>query len=262
MTNEQVRLRIIDKAQRSDGHEEKANNLPLRGSGAVRRNRTGPSSEDNGGEDELEVLEQEPAKKARAEEAENDKTATSSHPSHIENASMASTPADYVEVDAAQVALMVRAALDQHNSQTLSEGDTAENSDEQPPPNQMSSAPDILDGYRTAVEEYEIRLQMAREIIQDLKDDVKRREQAGKDTAKATETLQRMAASTIEKRNKQIGTLGAIYKELFTTEHLHLARIEKLESDVRQRDITIEDLQEKVRMLEESQQSSESRHKA
>jgi hypothetical protein len=98
---------------------------------AVRRNRTGPSSEDNGGEDELEVLEQEPAKKARAEEAENDKTATSSHPSHIENASMASTPADYVEVDAAQVALMVRAALDQHNSQTLSEGDTAENSDEQ-----------------------------------------------------------------------------------------------------------------------------------
>jgi hypothetical protein len=103
---------------------------------------------------------------------------------------------------------------------------------------------------------------MAREIIQDLKDDVKRREQAGKDTAKATETLQRMAASTIEKRNKQIGTLGAIYKELFTTEHLHLARIEKLESDVRQRDITIEDLQEKVRMLEESQQSSESRHKA
>jgi hypothetical protein len=126
----------------------------------------------------------------------------------------------------------------------------------------MSSAPDILDGYRTAVEKYELRLQMAREIIQDLKDDVKRREQAGKDTAKATETLQRMAASTIEKRNKQIGTLGAIYKELFTTEHLHLARIEKLESDVRQRDITIEDLQEKVRMLEESQQSSESRHKA
>jgi hypothetical protein len=170
---------------------------------------------------------------------------------------MVPTSADYVDIDPAQAADTTRAALAQYNLQILSDGDIAENSNGPQPPKQTSSATLMLDFYETAVDKYEHRLQTAQETIQELKDDIKRREQAENEKAKATDTIRRVAVSTIQKRDKQILGLRVIYKALLAIDRTNSTKIEKLERDVRNRDSAIDYLQKKLLKVEESQQSSE-----